>query len=616
MNLKVLLVDDSDLVAAMVGEALESEGFAVVRAANGADGVVMAYHEAPDVIIMDAEMPLMQGHLASRILKSRRHVRDIPIIMHTSLSEDKDKYWALSSGADDFATKDFDHLDRLIQRVRELSGEGLQPDKRLILEDAAGIDRDRVFELLGQVLDQQLFQSTVHNLLARVGRNMDSIADTARQLLELLPKVCDSQIAAIIIQYGKTPLAFIFPRPPCREGNATEFLKVCLGDFHTHFPTMDLGAIRTEYFNTENCPDYARTEQLPRLNSYTSVGLFGRGEKLTGTLHIGNTTNNYFSESVLSNIEMFAHTAGVILDNAIIFNRNVEMQDRIRRAFSKFVPQEIIDDLIENALGDRGMLTGEKREVCILFSDIRDFTQISENNRPEQVVDFLNRYFSIMVAIVKRHGGTIDKFIGDAILVIFGAPTSYQDNALRATRAAMEMMSALPEVAAGNLNLPAEGVRIGIGIHNGEAIVGNIGSSDKFNYTVIGDTVNLASRLEGLTKYYRQDILVSDAVRRRLDNSIPVWEIDTVKVKGKETATNIFSILCHPADHPDEFMDEFAKGLRMYRMGNFDTAMEYFNKAHKIKPGDHVTRIFINRCRQLREAPPDDWDGAQAMDSK
>jgi len=612
--LKVLLVDDSDLVAAMVSQALEAEGLEVIRGKNGAEGVELAYKEIPDVIIMDAEMPLMHGYLASRLLKNRRAICEIPIIMHTSLSEDKDKYWALSSGSNEFAQKDFDNLEHLVARVKELA-QRPKPDLHIIQEDAKQLSRERVFELLGSLLDQQLFRSTINNLLAHISQTLDSLPDTCRQILNLLPRVCEPQISVLLLQYGSSPQAYILPSPELRQSNAEEFMSICLGDFYAHFPTLDLSKLETLYFNMDRCPDFASPGKGLKLQSYLCLPVLGRGAGIIGTLHVGNSSNNYFSEHLTSNIEHFVQNAGIILDNSILYTRMSEMQKGIRSAFSKFVPPEIIDQLIESSQMDV-RLAGEKRDVCILFSDIRSFTSISENNSADSVVDFLNRYFDIMVALIKKHGGTIDKFIGDAILAIFGAPTSYEDNTQRAVLAAKDMISALPLLHTGTMKLPEQGFQIGIGIHRGNAIVGNIGSADKFDYTAIGDTVNLASRLEGLTKYYKQDIIISQEVKESLEADIAIRELDTVKVKGKDTPTHIYSVITKKNSYSDEFLSEFSKGLRMYRMANWSTAIEYFQKSQRLAPDDYASELLLERCKTYLEHPPEQWDGAQTMDSK
>ena len=203
---KILIVDDSDLVAGMLTEHLADSGFTVLREANGVDGIIAAYREIPDVIVMDVEMPVLQGYQASRLLKARRGVRDIPIIMHTSLSEDRDQFWARSSGADAFISKDFDNLEPLVEKARALAKHGPY-QSAVIAEDAARIDRDSVTEMLGTVIDQQLFQSTILNELSGAGSCIESVRDTAEQVLFLMDKVCESHVAAVLLDCNRECLA-------------------------------------------------------------------------------------------------------------------------------------------------------------------------------------------------------------------------------------------------------------------------------------------------------------------------------------------------------------------------------------------------------------------------
>jgi len=611
----ILLVDDSDLVAGVLTEFLTSAGYRVVRGRDGVEGIQMAYREIPDLIIMDVEMPLIQGYQASRLLKSRRGVRDIPIIMHTSLAEDKDKYWAFNSGVDAFINKDFDNLDRLKGEIgRLIQNDGI--DRDLIREDGRTLHREGVFEMIGSVLDQQLFQSALVNLLGEAGKSIGSIPQTMERIFDILSKVCDYHVAAILIRYNRRPVAYIRPGEHLVRDDVDDFYHICLNDFHKHFAQLNLDNTRQMFLGIEDRKDFDR----PRMDgggisSYADFDIQGKGGTVIGSLHVGHLTNHYFSDYILNNIGVFAHCGGTIIENAILFNQISEMEDRVRKVFAKFVPGEIIDDLVERQT-DESLMTGEKRRVAVLFSDIRSFTTISENNSAEAIVSFLNRYFSIMGGIIKAHGGTIDKFVGDAILAIFGAPTSYPDNGLRAVRAAEAMIQALDSVDTGDLVLPETGFEIGIGIHEGVAIVGNIGSADKFDYTVIGDTVNLASRLEGLTKHYQKRILVSEAVMESVSDQIFLREVDRVKVKGKETATSIYAVEQDAEAFDETFMDHYTKAMKLYKMGSWETAVSYFEQCRRSVPDDPITHTFLKRCREFRENPPANWDGALTLDFK
>ena len=220
-----------------------------------------------------------------------------------------------------------------------------------------------------------------------------------------------------------------------------------------------------------------------------------------------------------------------------------------------------------------------------------------------------------MVEIVTKYGGTVDKFIGDAIMVLFGAPVSYNDNAQRAVNAAIEMYERLEEVPLGQLKFP-EGIDfdIGIGLHYGDVIVGNIGSKDKTNYTVIGDAVNLASRLEGLTKLYGAKVIISEAVEEEISKDTNTLLLDTVKVKGKTTGVRIYRAESKPL--PAEYSGAYEKGFKLYSEGAWNLAKPYFRQALEILPEDKAAKLMLERCIEFEKTKPKDWDGAIALTSK
>ncbi len=617
MGKKILLVDDSDVVAGIMTETLNEEGFEIIRAVNGVDGIIKVYNEIPDLIITDVEMPLLKGYQASRLLKNRRGVKDIPIIMHTSLSEDKDQFWGISAGADDYVVKDFNHLDIIIAKSKELSN---HPPYQIemIKEDAPKINQNSIFEMLSNLLDTQLFQSIILNELADIGKNIESLKDTVYEIMKLLDKVCEHHIIVMFLINNKNFVPFILPSLNLFEHDVEDFYKICLGDFYHFFDKKAVSEEKETIFGINGRKDYHKIRlDQNKISSYTCLELKGKGSVNIGTIHIGHFNNNYFSESILANLSVFTKGAGIILENSLLLQQITSMEKNIRSVFSKFVPADIIDDLVKRK-STSSLLMGEKRNVAVLFSDIRSFTSISEYNKPEDVVAFLNIYFEIMCKIIVRNGGTIDKFIGDAILAVFGAPKSYEDNDYRAVKSAVEMIQSIKKVVYPKVKLPPNGFEIGVGINGGDAIVGNIGSRDKFDYTVIGDTVNLASRLEGLTKHYKQKIIISDTVMEKVKGLVLTREIDTVKVKGKDESTTIYSVETenNPAVNEDA-LKNYSKGLSMYKIKNWKTAIEYFQETLSKKPDDSISRIYIERCEgYLKNPPPADWDGIEVLDFK
>jgi adenylate cyclase len=275
---------------------------------------------------------------------------------------------------------------------------------------------------------------------------------------------------------------------------------------------------------------------------------------------------------------------------------------------------------------------GETRLVAILFSDIRNFTKISENTQAQELVNFLNEYFSLMGNEIIGEGGNIDKFIGDAIMAIFGAPKTLENAAASAVRAAIRMVKALPHTNTSGITLPESGFGTGIGVNYGECVVGNIGFQNKLDYTVIGDTVNLASRLEGVTKYYQQPIIVSEYVYGAAKDHFIFRKADSVRVKGKDRPVGLYTV--YDAFHGEadegtpesliiarETLDQYNKGLKLYAMREWETAKQYFSKALSISEqtgeSDYLAALYLTRIEEFQvNPPPPDWDATITMTEK
>lgn len=287
---------------------------------------------------------------------------------------------------------------------------------------------------------------------------------------------------------------------------------------------------------------------------------------------------------------------------------------KIRNIFQRYVPQEVIDRFFEHP---ESMLVGDNRVVSVLFSDIRSFTSISEGMMPDDLVNSLNAYFSIMVDIIMNHNGVVDKYIGDAIMAFFGAPVKREDDALQSVMAGIEMGESLDEF---NRNQVAAGkpeFHIGIGLNYGVVTVGNIGTERKMDYTVIGDMVNLASRLEGLTKTYKQELIISESLQKKVKDHLPCRHIDRVAVKGKKTGTDIFTAKRTLTTEEQQAWKIHHQGVRLYFGRQFGKAEEAFREVLRMLPGDHIAEMMADRCSRYRSAPPpQNWTGIEVMTSK
>jgi adenylate cyclase len=274
----------------------------------------------------------------------------------------------------------------------------------------------------------------------------------------------------------------------------------------------------------------------------------------------------------------------------------------------------------------------ENRTVAILFSDIRSFTKISENTPARELVNFLNEYFSVMGNEIVAEGGSIDKFIGDAIMAIFGAPRTLENVSVNAIRAAIRMIKSLVKVDTSEITLPDIGFGAGIGVNTGECVVGNIGFQNKLDYTVIGDTVNLASRLEGITKYYHQSLIVSEFTYTEAKDHFIFRKADSVRVKGKDQPVGLYTVYESFSGEEEEgtpnilvvnreSLDQYNKGLKLYGMKEWKTAQQYFKQALSLneKEGrdDYLSTMYLSRIDELLKNPPQgDWDATITMTDK
>jgi len=265
-------------------------------------------------------------------------------------------------------------------------------------------------------------------------------------------------------------------------------------------------------------------------------------------------------------------------------------------------------------------LGGDKRELTVLFSDIRGFTTISERLEPEVLVELLNEFLGEMTDVIFTYDGTLDKYIGDAIMAVWGAPLHQPDHAARACKAALGMANRLLDVLDDNWKQRGWPVLdIGIGLNTGPMVVGNMGSARRLSYTVIGDNVNLGSRLEGLNKMYGSRIIASEATVQAAGDVVVAREVDMVRVKGKRLPVRIFELLA-PGTERDRWtplVERFEAGIRWYRQQRWNEALDAFMATLQERPEDGPAKLYVERCHEMRETPPGpEWDGVTIMEVK
>lgn len=624
----IYVAETSKILSKIICSQLEKLDYEVRLFTDGYILLKELIKSTPNIIIADKNLETIDGGELCNIIKTGSSKNDILFIL-ISIEDKVYDFWSDSKLANKSMSISSQNVDSLIALVQELMSYKYISPSTFINYDKKEKSKSKEKDMT----DEEILTSWIVNSMdissnfLKMSKNVMQLYEDVRDLdilvgnlFRMLYKAFQYDVITLILdaqnaKVYKTGIEYF------NQAAVDEFWNICKTEYehkakknHT-INYEEKTFIQIVNTNGELTFDFGpRANSDKKLESYHSYTIL-RGKEFVGTLHFASCRKKIFNYKVQSSIDYIMPALANILQEAVHRSELIQKESKIRTAFSKFVPAQIINDFVNSDEDTELKNKNEKRNVVILMSDIRSFTSISEVNRPEDVVNFLNTYFTRMVDVVKKYGGTVDKFIGDAIMVLFGAPISYNDNAKRAVQAALEMYAQLDTIPCSQLKFP-EGIKldIGIGIHYGDVIVGQIGSADKTNYTVIGDTVNLASRLEGLTKLYGAKIIISQAVRDELDDSMNILLLDSVKVKGKKE-----SVLIYRADEkalPEDFCQAYEKGFKSYNEGAFNLAIPYFEKAVELLPDDKAARLMLNRCNEFSINKPENWDGAIALTSK
>ena len=614
-NKTILVAESSKILSKFICSALNEKGFETVVETDGYKALRYIIENKPDCIIADKLLTTIDGVKLCSIIKEGSPHPEIPFILITT-DEKVSDFWTEASFANKILSVSPENLDELVEYISSnLEYNEIGLDDFTSSDEPSKSDEEKQNASNGDLavlwaVEAMERNSFYHSMLKNIFRLYECVDDTdnlSSFFLTILYDFCPYDAAVLVLDDTPTRV-YSTGLENCSEEAENAFWEICRSDYERNAAKK-----HTITYSIERLSAIVPVTDEPTFNSYMSYNIRS-GQNFVGTLHIASRHKKLFSYKIQSSIEFILEKCGHIFRESVAFANLSKSEEKLRIAFRKFVPDEVIKGMLESDSSQEESIN-EKREIAILICDIRNFTSISEINEPETVVGFLNSYFTYMVEIIKKYGGTIDKFIGDAIMVLFGAPISYNDNAQRAVDTALEMYSKLSEIPCTDLKFP-EGMKfdIGIGIHLGDVIVGNIGSKDKTNYTVIGDAVNLTSRLEGLTKLYGSKIIISESVAEKLNKKTNANLLDSVKVKGKKEGVRVYSVTEKTID-PD-FVKNYEKGLDLYRKGAFDLAISYFKKATKVLPEDKAANLMLERCIQFKENPPENWDGAIALTSK
>ncbi|WP_245939774.1 adenylate/guanylate cyclase domain-containing protein [Stenomitos frigidus] len=307
------------------------------------------------------------------------------------------------------------------------------------------------------------------------------------------------------------------------------------------------------------------------------------------------------------------------VSGALVVMEDISDEKRLKSTMYRYMTQELAEQLLENP--DAAKMGGDRKDVTVLFSDIRSYTTLTESLEAEAVVEMLNKYFESMVDAVFQHKGTLDKYIGDAIMAVFGSPLPLDDHAWMAVQTAIEMRRRLILFNDDRVADNQPPIKIGIGINSDSVISGNIGSSKRMEFTAIGDGVNLGSRLESASKQYGTDIVISENTFKPCADRIWTRELDYIRVKGKNRPVAVYELVglqSEPlSDTKKQIIEYYGTGLKHYRDRKFPLAMGAFGMVLEIDKDDKSANLHLERCQYwLKNPPGDDWDGSWIMTEK
>ena len=599
MNSKILILEPSKTTQSFLNDKLNNTKYTATFETDGLKMLNSMYTSKPAAVLINAKSVNPRTSELVRLIKSVEALKNIPLAIYATSDFTFENAYMTNTGADIFI-----HLetDSLIERLDDLM---------LLAKNN---------QLSGGPIFCDIMKSGIAERIFSYIKDIGDLGTLSQNFLNLLTEFCEIPAASLYLSEEDGAEIFYITASSFTETEVNDFIKVCTSEFEMVVPDTNILQVTPQCLKTQYPIDKYHTASIP-LSAFQTIKLISQDGGNIGTVNV--VREGAFTTHQLDLLQFCTMLFNSLVENAITLKKKIKFEKNIRRAFSRFVPEQIIDELVDGAASSDKVSVGEKRDVAILFSDIRSFTSISEMNKPETIVAFLNRYFTTMCTIIKKHGGTIDKFIGDAIMALFGAPVSYEDNARRALAAAYEMREALPSVPLEDLVLPpGMTFNIGIGIHYGDVIVGSIGSSDKTDYSVIGDNVNLASRMEGLTKTYGSMILVTDAVKKDIykttggTDGFEFRYLDDVKVKGKEKAVPIYAIDRNREEFSEAYRDFYTKGFELYKEGNWTLAREYFEKAVSEINDDKAANLMLERCIEFEKNPPENWDGAITFHTK
>ncbi|MEL6406244.1 MAG: adenylate/guanylate cyclase domain-containing protein [Chloroflexota bacterium] len=512
----ILVVEDDDGIRQIIVDVLEMASYTVAETTNGAEALAIVGSFKPDLIISDVNMPVMDGFELLLHLRTDSKTRSIPCIFLTAKVEKQDYRYGMSIGADDYLTKPFT-APELLSAVQAR----LQRFKNIRSEIDTQVANLQLLQQMDQELSERLEPEWLITMIFDwVLRQSDAAA------AYLVLREHEHAIPKVRYLYGKTDDL------PFQVGDMWQ------GD-EALLDVLTQGEVALIEQSQNDNPDNAK--------SLLAVPIIF-GEAPMGMIVLESERGNGIDEDLGTLLVQFANRASVALQHAQLFEqlrKQQEVEHNLRLLFRKFVSKDVATAIEQNTI----VPGGTSAKVAILFCDIRDFTAYSENHDAQEVVDMLNTYIPIVVEAAHMHGGNVNKFGGDSVMIVFGVPNPVQNPAYQALLTALQIKRALPELNTRLFNERDFELVVGIGISTGNVIAGTIGSDDRQEYTVIGDAVNLAARIESLNKQYTEHtIFITDDTYQDLDrhkSEFTTVALGHVEIRGKAESVRIWAVDNH-----------------------------------------------------------------------
>lgn len=565
-------------------------------------GILDIFIKKPDLIVLEDKIGPVPGLAVLAYLKRYPAIEELPVVYYALLTDIKELKTAESFGIDYYFEEELTPLDDFIFELLTITEEFF-PGKRskdLLESNAPFVERENILQAMSRYMEDAWINTGLNLKISRISENINSLQDSLFSVLKIVYDVCQPDISVIFLPIDQRIQAFILPVKEVLRQDYADFSTFCLSDFYAHFPQLDLDNIIEKFYGIEKRNDFDKIRlDTKKISSYRFYPLRDKQGGVFGTIHFGNFQNHYFNEEIVRDLDHLMEQVRPIIDNALSFHKHQSENDTLLKIFRRFVPEEIISDMLESE-GMEALSVGERRRIAILFTDIRSFTTISENNTAQNVVDFLNMHFKNMVDCIKKESGSIDKFIGDAILAFFGVPRSFVNNSLQAAKAAAAMIRVLHSCPMPELVLPDEGFNVGIGLHEGLAIVGNIGSLEHFDYTAVGTSISIAEKLEGLTKLYHKPILLSEEVKEKVEEHFLLRWADSIMLEGQSSMQNIYALEVFDEEYSGSFIDRYNEAVYFYQEEKWQEAQKAFQDCLNQKKDDSLSQLYVERLALMR----------------